>query len=477
MRLKIIAINAAIVLLVGVLSFVIMRGALVTATSNQDMLTVDAKRDVQGAAAKIQYEALRAERWLRDKASEPASADPLSASAPSARGDAATKLCNDLLNVMKGDRTFEMNVPTYCALVDTKGTIVGRNATTQNRGEDALGQYPGLKGTLGSGQTGSDFSVSDHNLATYAPVRDATGKVVGALLVGRPMNDSLSKASDATTGRALALVTPDNMTVVAHSSTTNAQLDAAIAKTGESIKKAMSTAHADVVKEGDLYVASAPLEALGDGKRAVLVAAAPSSLISGDATSLSLPILGAMAIGIVLVFVFGWLLGNYIMGPIGVLEEGLLAILNGQADRRFELEHAELGGLAFRIDQLLNQLMGVEEDTTDAEGRESRPPSAAHFTDAMAVDDKRMEGEGTLDPEAVNRLAAEAPTQYYGRIYREYIAAKKALGEQTDHISEQAFSTRIQGMERDAAAKYGRPVRYQVQARNKEVVLLAIPLP
>jgi hypothetical protein len=32
-------------------------------------------------------------------------------------------------------------------------------------------------------------------------------------------------------------------------------------------------------------------------------------------------------------------------------------------------------------------------------------------------------------------------------------------------------------MEQEAAQKYGRPVRYQVQARAKEVVLLAVPLP
>src|SRR5450631_1943456 len=138
MRLKIIAVNALIVALVGVLSFVIMRAALVAATSNQDVLTVDAKRDVQGAAAKLQYDALRAERWLRDKAADSASSDSLGASAPSARGDAATKLCNDLLNQMKGDRTFEGNVPTYCALVDLGGKVIGRNATTQNRGEDVL---------------------------------------------------------------------------------------------------------------------------------------------------------------------------------------------------------------------------------------------------------------------------------------------------------------------------------------------------
>ena len=87
-------------------------------------------------------------------------------------------------------------------------------------------------------------------------------------------------------------------------------------------------------------------------------------------------------------------------------------------------------------------------------------------------------GEGQqVDPAQAQALAAEPAAQYYARIYREYINAKKALGEQTDHITEQAFATRIQGMERDASQKYGRPVRYQVHARNKEVVLLAVPLP
>jgi methyl-accepting chemotaxis protein len=188
-----------------------------------------------------------------------------------------------------------------------------------------------------------------------------------------------------------------------------------------------------------------------------------------------MPTVGALAIGLVLVLVAGWLLGNYITRPINMLEEGLLAILNGQADKRFELDHAELGGLAFRIDQLLNQLMGVEEDTTDDEGRVSRSPRAGTFNDSLEVEDKKAV-EGAVDPDLARRLAAEAPAQYYARIYGEYIAAKKAIGEPTDHISEQAFAARIQSMEQDAAQKYGRPVRYQVHARNKEVVLLAVPL-
>ena len=75
----------------------------------------------------------------------------------------------------------------------------------------------------------------------------------------------------------------------------------------------------------------------------------------------------------------GFLLGNYLSRPIEELEEGLLAILNGKTDLRFEIEHAELGGLVFRLNSLLNQLMGVQEDDTDEEGRPSRPPAASDF--------------------------------------------------------------------------------------------------
>jgi hypothetical protein len=166
-----------------------------------------------------------------------------------------------------------------------------------------------------------------------------------------------------------------------------------------------------------------------------------------------------------------------------MLEEGLLMILNGQGDKRFELEHPDLGGLAFRIDQLLNQLMGVEEDPTDDEGRVSKSPSQQSVSDAMSVDDRQVAqdrsagGELTTDPAVIERLAREPARDYYARIYSEYISAKKSLGEPTDHITEQAFAARIQGMEQEATAKYGKPVRYEVRAGGKEVVLLAIPLP
>ena len=477
MRIKIIAVNALIVAMVGLLSFLFVRAALGTAT-NKDQLSAEAQNTVNGAAGRLQLDGLRAERWLAAAANEAATVDALTKATVSARGDAATKRCEDLVSRMKNAPLFERNVPTFVALVDSVGRIVGRNASNLNRGEDLSATYSGLKASLASGQSGSDvWYEHDRYLASYVVVRDDQGKVIGALIIGRPLNDTLSRVGEATTKAPLVLVVPKGQAfdVVGHSAQEVPALDESIEKAaGEMLKNALSHQQSDVVRDGDLLIAASPLPAFEDGRRALLVAASPASLIQ-DPTGLAMtPIFGALAIGIVLVVVAGWLLGNYITRPINMLEEGLLAILNGQTDKRFELDHAELGGLAFRIDQLLNQLMGVEEDTTDAEGRVSMSPSKASFTDALAVDDQP--GEGAVDQEAIRRLAGEPAAQYYSRLYREYIGAKRAIGESTDHITEQAFTTRIQGMEADAAQRYGRPVRYQVHARNREVVLLAVPL-
>jgi hypothetical protein len=55
------------------------------------------------------------------------------------------------------------------------------------------------------------------------------------------------------------------------------------------------------------------------------------------------------------------------------LEKGLLKIINGDQAHRLELQHAELGGIVYRINQLVQTLTGEEE--SDESGRVSRPPS------------------------------------------------------------------------------------------------------
>jgi hypothetical protein len=62
MRIKIIAVNALIVAIVGLLSFLLVRSALGIATGNKDQLTAEAQNDVNGAAARLQLDGLRAPR-------------------------------------------------------------------------------------------------------------------------------------------------------------------------------------------------------------------------------------------------------------------------------------------------------------------------------------------------------------------------------------------------------------------------------
>ncbi|MEI7893955.1 MAG: hypothetical protein WCI05_12750 [Myxococcales bacterium] len=237
-----------------------------------------------------------------------------------------------------------------------------------------------------------------------------------------------------------------------------------------SVTSALSTGRTDVVAFPDAFLATTLLDALGDGKHAALIALAPKHPVEHPGAT---AILYAVALGLVLSVIAGWQLGNYIFRPINQLEEGLLAVLNGHTDRTFDSSHPELGGLAFRIGQLVDELTGVEQDTSDAEGRVSLPSADAHFSGALAVDAGQPE---PLEAEDVARLAAEPAVDYYPRLYNEYIEAKQTLGEPVAHITEIAFRNRIQGMEAEALAKGGRPVRYRVVARERDIVLVAVPL-
>ena len=205
----------------------------------------------------------------------------------------------------------------------------------------------------------------------------------------------------------------------------------------------------------------------------MIIAAVPASLVD-SLPGLLWPVLAVAGLGVVLVLVGGTLLGNYISGPVSELEDGLLAVINGNSELRFQLEHDELGGLVFRINSLLNALMGVAEDTTDEQGRPSQGPSARDFQEALAVDESSV--SGAVDPNVASSLAAENADQYYRRLFNEYIAAKRQIGEPVEHITFEAFVGRIRTSEAETSQKHGKPVRYQVQLRGNAVVLIAVPL-
>ena len=228
------------------------------------------------------------------------------------------------------------------------------------------------------------------------------------------------------------------------------------------------------VHGGDSIFAISPLDGFASGQ-AVIVATMPTSLVP-SVTGLLAPLVGAIALGIVLVIVAGWLIGNYITQPVSELEDGLLAVINGNQTLRFQIEHPELGGLVFRINSLLNALMGVPEDNTDEQGRPSVSPNAQHFQEALSVDESSVTNP-QVSQDVIAMLSKESDDAYYARVYRDYIAAKEQLGDPVEGISFDGFIAHIRSSEQEVAAKHGRPVRYLVEVRGNSVVLIAVPMP
>jgi hypothetical protein len=206
----------------------------------------------------------------------------------------------------------------------------------------------------------------------------------------------------------------------------------------------------------------------------VVIAAMPTALVP-SLNGLLMPIFGVTAMGLVMVIIVGSLLGNYLSRPISELEDGLLAIINGNQTIRFQIEHPELGGLVFRINSLLNALMGVQEDDTDEQGRPSTAPTATHFQEALSVDESSIASR-QVNGDVARTLAGEPAEHYYRRLFDEYIAAKGRIGDPVDGLQMAAFVERIQATEQGLGAKYGCPVRHLLEVREGGIVLVAIPL-
>jgi hypothetical protein len=481
MRWKIIIVNAGIVIVVALLTYVLLATSLKDVVANQAERKREVAQALRAANAQLALDALRMERWLESNATAPSVHAVLASGTADARSEAATAEANRLRDAAVSEPMFAKMAPSLVLIVDAQGVAVGRNGSALMRGENVATPYPSLAESLKTGHTGSaiwlDHKRQEQMLTSYAPLRGDNGAVIGALVVGTPLNDErLTRTSDLTSGHNLLLevVGDPAVEVVADS---GAPADVVTAAGQGSVTTAAKQAltsggvvTVDATAGGQLFGAI-PLDGYGDTK-GVIVAAVPASLVD-SLGGLLWPVFAVSGLGLLLVLVGGVLLGNYISGPVSELEDGLLAIINGNSDLRFQLEHDELGGLVFRINSLLNALMGVAEDTTDEQGRPSQGPSARDFQEALAVDESAA---GQVDPGTAAALAAEGADQYYRRLYNEYIAAKRQIGEPVEHITFDAFIGRIRTSEAETSQKQGRPVRYQVQLRGNAVVLIAVPL-
>ena len=76
------------------------------------------------------------------------------------------------------------------------------------------------------------------------------------------------------------------------------------------------------------------------------------------ADDVAFPVLATMLLGLAMVIGYNLFVAQYFEKPIEQIEEGLLTIVNGNTQHRINVEHAELGGIVYRINQLVASLTG-----------------------------------------------------------------------------------------------------------------------
>jgi len=184
-------------------------------------------------------------------------------------------------------------------------------------------------------------------------------------------------------------------------------------------------------------------------------------------------ILWLTLLGILGVAIYGYIIANNLMEPIEQMEDDILAVINGRGDVRLEVETPELGGLSYRVNQLINLFTGVAEE--DEEGRAVTSSGGWEAVSITGPDPgARPSSSGPIesdDPDAA-ALAALPEGEYYALLYQDYVTAKQSVGEDVSNIPQERFIERIRGNAAHLLKKHGaQMVRFKVETIGDQVNL------
>lgn len=383
MRWKITVANSAIILLTTVVSFALLKENLASVLADEGVRRSEAERAVSAVTNQLELDSLRLERWLTSRVRTALIRSVFESGTRQARGANATLRANSLREALSRDREAAGSTPSLIVFVDLEGVAIGRNDSSQMRGDNLGESYPSLMAAMRVGATSSHLWLnskrSEQLSVSYAPVHSETGTLLGAVVVASPLGDErLRKLSAQTSGLELTLyrqLKEGASTVIALGQASgDIRPDQALSPAMLAAASRSMAGRRVVLDEGDQLIAAQRLGGLNESG-AFVVARAKKTVILGLA-GLLWPLAVAAGFGLILVASAAALLANYISQPIAELEEGLLSVINGRTNHRFELEHNELGGLVSHLNSLLNSLMGVPE--VDHTGRTSFPAGAAY---------------------------------------------------------------------------------------------------
>jgi hypothetical protein len=504
MRLKIIAGNLVAVLLLGLVSYLVVGSDLrqdvtkkISAQIGNDQVLLDRS---------LRLTALEFVDDVKQRSADPDLRNVFSALDEEGRRTRAYEASERSSQWFSDPARGPRGRPHVVLITDDTGKVVARDQD-RNRmyGTRLESQLSAVRATLGDGEARHDIWKKDDEAKllefAVAVIRGDQGQVVGSLVVGYDLSNGLAQSEGKRLGgRDVAFLVDDKVYSSSLEETVAKQLRSYLFGEAKAVTTAAygGTVSAPwIAKAGDSEFAGvlAPLPEARSSKVAYAVladrsegakeAAEPTRIILALTLVFSLVVLG-----------YGFMVGNTIVGPIEEIEEGVLAAINGNTEVRLDTSNPDLGGLAYRINQLLNVFTGVQEAAAeddeeqgggadwkeDGELGDNAASSAAVVPGAGAAVSAAaplpsapaaaaVPGEPLEDPALAAKLDKEPAEAYYKRVFREYAQAKRSQGESFS-VPEDRFTQRLKGNETALAQKHGaRAVRFVVQTHEGQVLL------
>ncbi|MBT8450523.1 MAG: cache domain-containing protein [Deltaproteobacteria bacterium] len=478
MRLKLIAGNLVIVLLVGLGSYLVVRTQLRAELSRrlEDRIGDDSELFARSWRA----DGARLADGVGSRARSNSVRNVFSALGEANQRRRAFEAAQDVSKWFQDPARGRGERPHIVAVIDETGRVIARD-TDRNRmyGEPLLSRVPVLRRVLQRGT--SRYAVWEHEdkllQLGVAAVRNDQGGVVGALLVGYDLSNGFAKQEARLIGHDLLFVMGEGI----YSTSTSVEVRDALQKALYAPPLDSGTLAALQGKPtlpwmttlaGDEYVgitAALPMGRSAEAAYVVLADQAKHTALAGVANV----ILWLTLLGIAGVAIYGYIAANSLMEPIEQMEDDILAVINGRGDVRLDVDSAELGGLSYRVNQLINLYTGVAE-----EDEEGRAVTSSGGWESVSISSSASASRSTSgkpaspdDPEAL-ALAAIPEGEYYAQLYRDYVAAKEAAGEDVSNIPEARFIERIKGNAAHLAKKHeAQMVRFKVETVDKQVNL------
>lgn len=387
------------------------------------------------------------------------------------------------------------------AVTNNQGRVLARNINRRaENGRDLRADFEAVGTALQSGQVQRDYVRYDGQKwfdVVFAPIRGDAG-VLGLLVVGYELSDSVSTEDSARMGLEVGYLVRENdrFAVQSLSFGTQAEKNALLtwANNGSTDLATVFNSERNsgireiVINDHTWKIAARSVPGLHRPTRQGAVR--PGFVVLRDmtaaqapATGLVLPILYLSIFALLLMVVYNVFVANYLLQPIETIEEGLLRVISGEQNHRIELQHAELGGVVYRVNQLLQQLSGEEEESDD-QGRVSRPPpraAAPVAAVAPTIDEAALTGFSTTNPadaQLAQQLASVPESEYYEQLRKEYVAARQKVGQPaSDGLSHEQYVEIVRGNEAQLAQKYGLTlVRFTVAVQGNQIVYRPVPI-